>query len=334
MALFKRAERKKAWLKLALTGPSGSGKTYSALLIAKGMGKRIAVIDTENESAALYAGIPGLPDFDHCSIDPPYTIDKYTAAIQAALTEGYDVLVIDSLSHAWAGEGGLLQQKEDLDSRGGKGEKNKFTNWGAITKQQERFKGWLLKADVHMIVTMRSKQDYVLGEGNAPIKVGMAPIQREGMEYEFTMVLDMAMNHSAKTSKDRTGLFDGKIFVPNEKTGLELINWLNLGSGELSRRSPEELKEVTKPDGADSGNNNSNNTGSAPSEKKPPVRTQGPSDAQLKRLFAIAHEHGWSNDAVKSHIRDKYKAESSKTLSQSEYDELCRHLETQKPGSN
>lgn len=226
---FKKAERKRAWLKLALTGPSGSGKTLSALLMAAGTGCRIAVIDTENGSASLYSN---RAVFDVVEIDPPYTVEKYIEAIQTAVKQGYEILIIDSISHAWAGEGGLLQQKEALDERGAGGDKknkNSYTNWASITKQHEKFKAWLLAADIHLICTMRSKQDYVLGEGNKPVKVGMAPIQREGMEYEFTTVLDIAMNHTALATKDRTSLFGSRIFQPSEETGAELMSWLMSG---------------------------------------------------------------------------------------------------------
>ena len=224
--MFQKATRKKVKLKLALTGPSGAGKTYSALVMAKGIGQKIAVIDTENASASLYADVA---EFDTVTIDPPYTIAKYVGAIDAAVKAGYDVLVIDSITHAWAGDGGLLAKKEAMDVRGG----NSFSNWGTITKEQESFKGKLLSADIHMVCTMRSKQDYVLEQNDkgksTPRKVGLAPIQREGMEYEFTTVLDIAMDHNAAASKDRTGLFDAQIFKIDEKTGKTLKAWLDSG---------------------------------------------------------------------------------------------------------
>lgn len=239
---FKKAERRRAKLKIALTGPSGSGKTYSALLLAKGLtaGKKIAFIDTENESASLYADTKGMPEYDVLVITQPYTIKKYQDAIKAAVDAEYGALVIDSITHAWAGEGGLLSKKEVLDSRGG----NSYTNWASITKDHEAFKASLLNADIHLICTMRSKQDYALVENDkgkiAPKKLGMAPIQREGMEYEFTTVLDMDMSHHAEASKDRTGLFDGQIFKPTEETGKALAKWLEGGKEE---KKPELSRE-------------------------------------------------------------------------------------------
>ena len=227
---FKKAERKQVRPKFAITGPSGSGKTFSGLLLAAGMGKKIAVIDTENGSASLYADMDKGPlkgvGFDVLEIAPPYTIDKYAQAIEAAQGAGYEVLVVDSISHAWAGEGGLLSKKEALDARGG----NSYTNWAGITKEHELFKARLLNCDIHLICTMRSKQDYVLEVNDkgksSPKKVGLAPIQRDGMEYEFTTVFDLAMDHNAVASKDRTSLFDGHIFKPTIETGKKLMAWL------------------------------------------------------------------------------------------------------------
>ncbi len=243
MSKFVKAERKKVKLKIAITGPSGSGKTFSALVLASSMGKRIALIDTENDSASLYSD---RFNFDTLAIDAPYTVQKYNEAVKAAIDEKYDVLIIDSISHAWAGEGGLLAKKEALDARGG----NSYTNWGSITKEQEQFKATLLNADIHLICTMRSKQDYIMEINDkgkqAPKKVGLAPIQRDGMEYEFTTVFDVGMDHSASTSKDRTGLFDGQIQKITEKTGEELIKWLG-GAKEAPVKVPEMFSTLEAP---------------------------------------------------------------------------------------
>lgn len=224
MSFFKPAQRKSIKIKVAVTGPSGSGKTYSSLLIAKGLGDRIALIDTEDGSASLYSDEF---KFESGEISPPFTVDKYISAIKMAQDAKFDVLVIDSLSHSWAGEGGLLAQKESLDALG-KG--NSYTNWANITKLQEKLKSAILYADIHIIATMRSKQDYsqeIDEKGKKIIrKVGLAPIQRDGIEYEFTTVFDLGMSHECQVSKDRTGLFDGKIFKPDVSTGREIKEWL------------------------------------------------------------------------------------------------------------
>lgn len=242
MSKFVKAERKRVKIKIAITGPSGSGKTYSALELASGIGQRIALIDTENDSASLYSD---RFTFDTLCIDPPYTIQKYVEAIKAAEAEKYDVVVIDSISHAWAGEGGLLAKKEALDSRGGT--QNQYTNWGSITKEHEAFKATLLNADIHMICTMRSKQDYQQIEENGRKKiqkVGMAPIQRDGMEYEFTTVFDVAMDHAAVPSKDRTGLFDGFIAKLTKETGERLIAWLGGATAEPRKAAEPEPENI------------------------------------------------------------------------------------------
>jgi hypothetical protein len=254
---FIKAERKQVKAKIALTGPSGSGKTMSALLIAAGIGKRIAVVDTENKSASLYAGMTTGPltgiEFDVLEIEPPYTIARYLEAIEAAERAKYDVLVIDSISHAWAGEGGLLDKKAALDERPNS---NSYTNWAKITPEHERFRARLLQADVHLICTMRSKQDYVLEVNergkSAPKKVGLAPIQRDGMEYEFMLVLDLGMDHSAIASKDRTSLFDGTVEKPTRKTGERLMAWLNGGKAvqpktPVADEPPAKTAEETPP---------------------------------------------------------------------------------------
>lgn len=227
--MFQKAERKKARLRLALCGPAGSGKTYSALLIAQGLGGRIALIDTEHESGSLYAD---LCEFDTASLTPPYTPEKYKNAIQAAEQAGYSVLIIDSFSHAWAGEGGLLDMHDKAAAAQRSG--NSFTAWREITPQHNALVEALLGAQLHVIATLRAKTAYdLVDDGNGkkkPVKVGLAPIQREGVDYEFTSVFDMSIDsHVATASKDRTRLFDGKHFTPGIETGQELMNWLETG---------------------------------------------------------------------------------------------------------
>lgn len=243
--MFSPAARSRATLKLALTGPSGSGKTKSALLLAEGLAPKgkIALIDSENDSASLYADSH---KFDTAPIYPPYTVEKYIKAIRFAEQSGYDVLIIDSLSHPWSGEGGLLQQKEALDQRGG----NSYTNWAKITPLYEQLISAILHSKIHIICTMRSKQDYVMVENSkgkqAPMKVGLAPVQREGLEYEFTAVLDIAMNHEAVASKDRTGLFGGgKMFKITQAQGKELRDWLSSAAAQPSNEPSTNAQTAT-----------------------------------------------------------------------------------------
>lgn len=240
--MFQKAQRKSIKLSLALTGPSGAGKTFSALTLAKGLGKKIAVIDTENGSASLYSD---KFEFDVVELTPPFTTLKYIDAINFAEKSGYDVLIIDSLSHAWAGEGGLLQEKESLDQRGG----NSYTNWATITKKHEAFKSAFLHSNIHIITTMRSKQDYVIEINEkgkqAPKKVGLAPIQRDGIEYEFTIVFDIAINHECVASKDRTNIFHDSIFKITEDTGASIKKWLQMEDKNLIV-SPKQNQTTTE----------------------------------------------------------------------------------------
>jgi len=227
--MFQKAERKKARLRLALCGPAGSGKTYSALQIAKGLGGRIALIDTEHESGSLYAD---LCEFDTASLTPPYTPEKYRAAIAAAEAAGYSVLIIDSFSHAWAGEGGLLDMHDKAAAASRSG--NSFTAWREITPQHNALVESLLGARLHVIATLRTKTAYdLIDDGNGkkkPVKIGLAPVQREGVDYEFTSVFDLSIDgHVATATKDRTRLFDGKHFVPSIETGQALMSWLESG---------------------------------------------------------------------------------------------------------
>ena len=223
---IRRAERKKAKLRLGIAAPSGAGKTYGALLMAFGMGGKVGLIDTEHGSGDLYAG---LGEYDIIAIDAPYTVKKYQQAIQAFEEAGYATIIIDSLTHAWAGDGGLLDKQGKLADRGA----NSFAAWRTITPEHNALVDAMLKSPCHIIATMRAKQDYVLETNDKgrqqPKKVGMAPVQREGMEYEFTVMLDVDMGHIASASKDRTSLFDGQMFKITPDTGKTLMQWLDAG---------------------------------------------------------------------------------------------------------
>jgi len=223
---IRKAERKKAKLRLGIAAPSGAGKTYSALLMAFGIGGKIGLIDTEHGSGDLYAH---LGEYDVIAIEAPYTVAKYTQAIKAFEDAGYSTIIIDSLSHAWAGDGGLLDKQGKMADRG----TNSFAAWRTITPEHNNLVDAMLRSPAHIIATMRAKQEYVLETNDKgkqqPKKVGMAPVQREGMEYEFTVMLDVDMQHIASASKDRTGLFDGRFFKISTETGKELLEWLQTG---------------------------------------------------------------------------------------------------------
>jgi hypothetical protein len=227
MSIFKRATKLEAKLRLAIIGPSGSGKTYSALAIATTMGGPVAVIDTENGSASKYADIY---EFDVAEMHAPYTVDKYIAAIQEAQSSGYKTVILDSLSQAWAGTGGVLDYVDTVAKRSKSG--NTYMAWKEGTPVHNALIDAIVSSDIHVIGTMRSKTEYVLDETSkgtkAPRKVGMAPIQRDGMEYEFDIVLDMDMDNNAIVQKSRCSIMSGKVYAkPGSDVADILTQWLS-----------------------------------------------------------------------------------------------------------
>ena len=224
---FQKAQRIVKKARIGLCGAAGSGKTLTALKIASGLGPRVALVDTENNSSVLYAD---RIDFDVLNIEPPFEINKYISAIHQAEAAGYDVLILDSISHAWAGEGGIL----DTQGKMADGGMNSFTAWRKLTPQHNAFIEAMIRSKVHLIATMRSKMDYVVETNekgkSVPKKVGLAPVQREGMDYEFDIVFDLDLGHNAQSSKDRSSLFDGRLVSkPDEKIGKQILEWLDRG---------------------------------------------------------------------------------------------------------
>jgi hypothetical protein len=222
---LRQSERKKARIKMALQGTAGSGKTYSSLLLAQGLANgdfsKVAIIDTENGSADLYAH---LGQYNVLTLTPPFTPETYIKAIDLCVKSGMEVIIIDSISHCWDY---LLEYHASLAG-------NSFTNWAKITPRQKAFVEKLLQAEAHIITTMRTKQDYVLNQKDGkyvPEKVGLKAVQRDGLDYEFTLVFEVDIKHFSLASKDRTGLFMGKPeFVINTATGRRILEWCNSGT--------------------------------------------------------------------------------------------------------
>jgi len=220
---LRQSERKQAKIKLAIQGAAGSGKTYSSLLLAFGITNnwgKIAVIDSENGSADLYAHLGG---YNVLNLNENYSPENYMEAIEICEKAGIEVIIIDSLSQSWDF---LLQCHTEMVG-------NSFTNWGKITPRQNAFIQRILQSNCHVICTMRTKQDYILSEKNGkmvPEKVGLKAVMRDGVDYEFTIVLDVDMKHYANASKDRTGLFMGKPeFIISSATGQRILNWCQSG---------------------------------------------------------------------------------------------------------
>lgn len=234
---LRQSERRKAKIKMALQGSAGSGKTYSSLLLAQGLTNgdfsKVAIIDTENGSADLYAH---LGNYNVLTLTPPFTPDNYIKAIDVCEKAGIEVIIIDSISHCWDY---LLDYHSSLAG-------NSFTNWAKIKPLEKAFMDKILQCDAHVIATMRTKQDYVLNQKDGkfiPEKVGLKAVQRDGIDFEFTLVFDIDIKHFAVSSKDRTGLFMGKPeFIINSATGRKILEWCNSGTNLQSAR--EKIKNT------------------------------------------------------------------------------------------
>jgi hypothetical protein len=222
---LRQSERKRAKIKMALQGSAGSGKTYSSLLLAHGLCggdfSKVAIIDTENGSADLYAH---LGNYNVVTLYSPFTTESYLKAIDMCERAGMEVIIIDSISHCWDY---LLDYHASLAG-------NSFTNWSKVTPLLKSLTDKILQSDAHIIATMRTKQDYVLNQKDGkyvPEKVGLKAVQRDGIDYEFTIVFDVDIKHFAVSSKDRTDLFMGKTeFIINSATGRKILDWCNSGT--------------------------------------------------------------------------------------------------------
>ena len=232
---IRKAQRKNAKIKMALQGPSGSGKTYSALQIASGMTcwDNICVIDTENNSADLYSE---LGPYNVLQLEKPFTPEKYILALTECEARGMEVIIIDSLSHEWDGDGGILETHSNMPG-------NSFTNWAKLTPRHNACVQKILNVNAHVIATLRTKQDYVLTDKNGkmvPEKVGLKSITRDGMDYEFTMVFDIDITHKCVASKDRTGIFIQDFpFQATQITGKRILNWCESGSKTIAEQIAE-----------------------------------------------------------------------------------------------
>ncbi len=220
---LRKAERRQSYMKLGLQAPSGCGKTYSALLLAKGLVddfSKVAVIDSER-SADLYAH---LGSYQVLTLDPPLAPKKYIQAIEVCQQSGIELIIIDSLSHAW------IYLKQYHASMSG----NSFQNWAKLKPFHKALINTIIQTPIHFICTLRTKHDYVMTEKNGkviPEKVGMKAVTTDDTEYEFSIVFELDIVHQAKASKDRTGLFAPlKVpFVITEDTGKIIKDWCSKG---------------------------------------------------------------------------------------------------------
>lgn len=205
---IKKATKSESKLRMALVGPAGSGKTYTALSVGSNLAKRILVVDTETGSACKYADLFGFDVIELESFEPR----NFVEAIRAAEEHNYELLIIDSLSHAWMGKGGILEMHGDAEKR----IKNSFAAWRDVTPEHQRLTEAILQARCHVIATMRAKTDYSMDKddkGRTQVKtVGLAPVQRDGMEYEFDVVAHLDIENNFIVQKTRCPALSGKIF--------------------------------------------------------------------------------------------------------------------------
>lgn len=261
MALIKKAARENVKVKILLMSPSGAGKTYSALRLAKGMGGKTLMIDTEARRGLYYANEfdydyvelkevkrndPDYADYKALlpRIDEPYAPENYIALIKYAVDSGYDNLIIDSTTHEWSSKGGILDAKNKMPGT------NDYIKWAKLTPRHDDFIYEVLHSPINVIATVRGKDAYVMEENEkgkqAPKKVGLGAVQRDGMEYEYTVTFLIDQEtHVATAMKDNTHLFDGRYTMLTEEDGEDLIKWANSGDG-ISKN--EKIYNKTKED--------------------------------------------------------------------------------------
>lgn len=269
---FQKATKKAAKLRLALIGPAGAGKSYTALRIAEGLGGPIAAIDTERGSLSKYSHVT---DFDVLELDT-FSVEKYINAIHDAEAAGYNVLIIDSLSHAWAGKDGIL---EFVDKRKTQNRGNDFGVWRDATPLQNSLVDAILTSKCHIICTMRSKMEYVIERDektgkNVPRKVGLQPVQRDQIEFELDVVGDLDQDHKFVVTKSRIDfLADAVILKPGPEVGKQLLDWLNDGAPAQEKPAVPSAPSATPP---------------AENEAPAPTRTDWLAEAR-----AYMNDKGW-----------------------------------------
>ena len=234
---LRKAVRSAAKLRIGLSATSGSGKSYGGLLLAKGLCgdlSKVAIIDTENGSADLYAH---LGNYNVLTLNV-FSPEKYIEAIDTCEKAGMEVIIIDSITHEW---NFLLEIHGAMSG-------NSFTNWAYITPRHEKFKNKILQSPCHIITTVRRKTEYAIDQSSGKTKiekVGTKEQSREGWEYELTLNLEIDENHKAKASKDRTGIFvDRDLFIITEEDGRTLREWSLGDSSEIEASLQIALVEI------------------------------------------------------------------------------------------
>lgn len=245
---FSQANREKSSIRIGIMGPTFSGKTYSALLLARGLvgeNGRIALVDCEGGEANLYADVT---PFDSLTLEPPYTPEKFIEAIEAAEAAGYGAVILDTISHEWAGDGGILDDQLSIEN---KDPKRRWSCWDDLTPRHNRFLNMIIRSPMHIISTMRMKMKYTVDSvdgRSSPRKVGLGPIQRENVEYEFSVLIEMDESHAATIVKDRSKVLGdvGDVFTPSVEMGNALRVWRESGVDIIPKEKKPEPTPVVK----------------------------------------------------------------------------------------
>lgn len=236
------AVKSQAKAKIAIVGPAGSGKTYTSLVTAQELGEKVLVLDTENRSSVKYAD---LFNFDVMTL-PNYSIKTYVEALEFVISErlGFDVVIVDSLSHAWAGKGGALEQAEHVGRTKFSG--NKFAGWSEVTPLQNQLIDTILNFPTHLIATMRMKIEYALVTNSSgkqePKKLGLGIVQRNSFEYEFDIIAQMDVDHNLIVTKSRCFELDGfSVTKPDGEMGQTIKRWLDAGEPQKTFLNPDDM---------------------------------------------------------------------------------------------
>lgn len=255
----KSAEREKLKFSAMFTGATGSGKTVGALLTAKGLiaeaypdldtesdefWKKIGVVDTEHNRSKIYVnttiGEDFIGRFQHLEFSPPYDVDSYVEAVNVMKEHGCEVIIVDSLTHAWDDVGGILDYHQELGGQ--------FSTWQKIKPIMKKlYNAFTADTDIHIIATVRSKITYeatTSETGKMKVsKIGLKPVMRDDFEYEVLTAIHFDEEHKTSVIKDNTHIFDEGVLI-DSKYGRELHNFLDQGVDIAAMRAEEKNKVI------------------------------------------------------------------------------------------
>ncbi len=226
---FAPAVRSAEKARIAVAGPAGSGKTYTALAIATYLSPEpmtVAVVDTERGSASKYQGVNGWQFESHRPTS--YSPEDLPDVLSVAAGRGFAVVIVDSLSHYWMGSDGMLEQVD----RRTRGNSSFNSGWKDMRPVERRMIDALLSYPGHVIVTLRTKSEWVIEKDDKtgkskPTRIGLKPEQREGLEYEFDVMGELDLANTLTISKTRVpGLHGAVIDKPGAPLAETIRDWL------------------------------------------------------------------------------------------------------------